>query len=445
MIPANLVYNGKVESSPARRFRTNIQPQNGTGPYSGGNTVIINIPTQANTFLIPSESYLKFTLSTTISTAAVAAAAFDAHGAHGVIQRLRIYHGSSLLQDIDNYNDLAKILFDYQAALDSTQGRLSITSGTNPNYAGADVNNIKAVNKGLTLATAASTIAVGTTSIGNYAINLVSLVGSLAGNKYLPLHYAQSAPLRVELVLAANAYNVGSFTANAGAISLSNVEYVAEFLQMSSSAIDAISQRAGGSLQMVVPDWRNYVYSAAVANNTTITMPVAAKFSSLKSIVVSPRQADRVGVHSFYPNAHVKNGLAQWTMRIGSEVLPSTAPTTDPEFFSEAAKCFGSLSDMNYQPSIDLLSFAQPQSVTVTDDATVARTDSGAFLIGLDCETYQNVDKSGIFAGMDTTTSDIFVTMQYGTVATATTMLYNAFACFDNVIVFENGVAYSRT
>jgi hypothetical protein len=445
MIPANLVYNGKVESSPARRFRTNIQPQNGTGPYSGGNTVIINIPTQANTFLIPSESYLKFTLSTTVATAAVAAAAFDAHGAHGVIQRLRIYHGSSLLQDIDNYNDLAKILFDYQAALDTTQGRLSITSGTNPNYAGADVNNIKAVNKGLTLATAASTIAVGTTSIGNYAINLVSLVGSLAGNKYLPLHYAQSAPLRVELVLAANAYNVGSFTANAGAISLSNVEYVAEFLQMSSSAIDAISQRAGGSLQMVVPDWRNYVYSAAVASNTTITMPVAAKFSSLKSIVVSPRQADRVGVHSFYPNAHVKNGLAQWTMRIGSEVLPSTAPTTDPEFFSEAAKCFGSLSDMNYQPSIDLLSFAQPQSITVTDDATVARTDSGAFLIGLDCETYQNVDKSGIFAGMDTTTSDIFVTMQYGTVATATTMLYNAFACFDNVIVFENGVAYSRT
>jgi hypothetical protein len=70
MIPANLVYNGKVESSPARRFRTNIQPQNGTGPYLGGNTVIINIPTQANTFLIPSESYLKFTLSAVLGAAA---------------------------------------------------------------------------------------------------------------------------------------------------------------------------------------------------------------------------------------------------------------------------------------------------------------------------------------------------------------------------------------
>jgi hypothetical protein len=441
MIPSNLVYSGKIESSPARRYRTNIQPQNGTGPYSGGNTVIINIPTQANTFLIPSESYLKFTLSTTVTTAASAFNAFDAQGAHGVIQRLRVYHGSSLLQDIDNYSDLTKVLFDYQAALDTTQGRLSITSGTNPNYAGADVNNIKAVNKGATIAS----LPTGSQVIGGFAINLVSLVGSLAGNKYIPLHFAQSSPLRVEIVLANNAQAVGAFGANAGAISLTNVEYVAEFLQLSSGAIDAIAQRAGGSLQMVVPDYRNYVYSAAVSNNATISMPVAAKFSSLKSLFVTPRESTLVGAATYYPTAHVKNGLAQWTIRIGSEVLPSTAPTTDPEFFSEAAKCFGSLADMNYQPSIDRVAFSQAQAVAVTSDALVAQTDSGAFLIGLDCETYQNVDKSAIFAGMDTTTSDIFVTMQYGTVATATTMLYNAFACFDNVIVFENGAIYSRT
>lgn len=443
MIPANLVYNGKVESSPARRYRTNIQPQNGTGPYTGGNTIIVNIPTQANTFLIPSESYLKFQLNVTGGATASAFNALDAHGVHAVIQRLRVYHGSSLLQDIDNYSDLAKILFDYQAALDTTQGRMSITSGTNPNYAGADVNNIKAVNKGLTLANIPITTSV---NVGTFCINLVSLVGSLAGNKYLPLHFAQASPLRVELVLANNAFSIGAFGTTTAGISLSNVEYIAEFLQMSSSAIDAISQRAGGSLQMVVPDYRNYVYSAQVTSNSTITMPVAAKFSSLKSLVVSPRESALVGVATYYPNAHVKYGLNQWTIRIGSEVLPSTAPTTDPEFFSEAAKCFGSLADMNYQPSIDILSFSQAQAVVATTSAdTIARVDSGAFLIGLDCETYQNVDKSGIFAGMDTTTSDIFVNMQYGTVPATATMLYNSFACFDNVIVFENGVAYSRT
>lgn len=443
MIPANLVYNGKIESSPARRYKTNIQPQQGTGTYTGGNTITINIPCNANTFLIPSESYLKFQLSTTVGAANATVNTLDAHGAHAVIQRLRVYHGSSLLQDIDNYSDLAKVLFDYQAALDTTQGRLSITSGTNPSYAvsATDANAIKAINKGITVPSLALG---GDRVIGTYCINLLSVVGALAGNKYLPLHFAQASPLRVELVLVNSAQFVGAFSTNASTIKLNNVEFIAEFLQMSSGAIDAIAQRAGGALQMVVPDWRNYVYSTVVANNSTVSMPVAAKFSSLKSIVVSQRDGATTGTATYYPNAHIKNGLAQWTMRIGSEVLPSTAPTTDPEFFSEAAKCFGSLADMNYQPSIDNTSFSQNAPVAVTSDVLAANTDSGAFLIGLDCETYQNVDKSGIFAGMDTTTSDIFVNMVYGTVV-ATNMLYNSFACFDNVLVFENGVIYSRT
>lgn len=443
MIPANLSYTGKIESSPARRYRTNIQPQNGTGPYLGGNTVIVNIPCQANTFLIPSESFLKFNLSAINGATASDYNALDAQGVHGIIQRLRVYHGSSLLQDIDNYDDLAKVLFDYQAALDTTQGRLSITAGTNPNYAGADVNNIKAVNKGVTIGTLAASA---TTLIGQFAINLVSLVGSLAGGKYIPLHFAQSSPLRVEIVLKSNCYNIGNFSsATVGNLQLDNVEYVAEFLQLSSGAIDAIASRAGSSLQMVVPDWRNYVYSAAVTANSTITMPVAAKFSSLKSLVVTSRRSDRVGAATYYPCAHIKNALAQWTIRIGSEVLPSTAPNNDAEFFSEAAKCFGSLSDMNYQPSIDLTAFTQAQPAAMAGTAAgAATTESGAFLVGLDCETYQNTDKSSIFAGMDTTTSDIFVTMQYGA-ATSYTMLYNAFACFDNVIIFENGTIYSRT
>jgi hypothetical protein len=451
MIPANLSYTGKIESSPARRYRTNIQPQNGTGPYVGGNTVIVNIPCQANTFLIPSESYLKFTLSAVIGATASAWNAFDAHGAHGVFQRLRVYHGSSLLQDIDNYDDLAKILFDYQAALDTTQGRLSITNGTNAEYTGvlngaagtATVSNVKPTNKGATIASLAAS---GTRVVGTYCINLLSLVGALAGGKYIPLHFAQSSPLRVELVLKSTPQQVGAFTGNATGIQLTNVEYIAEFLQMSSGAIDAIASRASGALQMVIPDWRNYVYSSNVADNATISMPVAAKFSSLKSLVVSQRQTAASGVATYYPTAHVKNGLSQWTIRIGSELLPSTAPNSDAEFFSEAAKCFGSLADMNYQPSIDINAFTQNAAVAITSDDLVARTDSGAFLIGLDCETYQNSDKTSIFAGMDTTTSDIFVNMVYGTTpSSGANITYNAFACFDNVIVFENGTIYSRT
>ena len=57
MLPKNkLVYDSKVESSAARSYRANIQPQNVTGTYNANDTITINIPTRANLLLIPEES-----------------------------------------------------------------------------------------------------------------------------------------------------------------------------------------------------------------------------------------------------------------------------------------------------------------------------------------------------------------------------------------------------
>jgi hypothetical protein len=56
MLPKNLKYQNKVESAAANAYTTNVAPQNGTGPYAGGQTIIINIPTRQNLCLIGSES-----------------------------------------------------------------------------------------------------------------------------------------------------------------------------------------------------------------------------------------------------------------------------------------------------------------------------------------------------------------------------------------------------
>ena len=91
MLPKNLYYQNKVETASARAYTSAIQPQNGTGPYTNNNTIIINIPTSPNTVLVPSESFLKFDLGG-ITNGATASAyiRLDKAGAHGVIQRLRV-------------------------------------------------------------------------------------------------------------------------------------------------------------------------------------------------------------------------------------------------------------------------------------------------------------------------------------------------------------------
>ena len=100
MLPKNLKYGNKIESAPSKSYRSNIQPQNGTGPYSLGDTITINIPTRANLVLATTESVLKFNV--TLKAGAASAFRWDSCGAHGIIQRIRVWHGSNLLEDIDN-------------------------------------------------------------------------------------------------------------------------------------------------------------------------------------------------------------------------------------------------------------------------------------------------------------------------------------------------------
>jgi hypothetical protein len=465
MLPNNLKYQPKVESAPARRYRTNIQPQNGTGPYTQGNTVIFNIPTRNNSALIASESVLKFTMSATLGATAANTFSLESCGAHALFNRLRVFHGSNLLQDIQEYHQLAKIMYDYQMPLDATQGRFSITSGTTNEYTGPIVSAtaanqvangviVKPVNRGKTYVpqadSATPNLAGGSTISDTFSINLISLVGSLAGGKYLPLWEMTSAPLRVELVLNSSILNAFCIAPSAavpanGAYSLTNVEFIGEFLELPDSAIAAVRAGSSNPLQMVYPDWRAYTYSAALSagSSTSISMPIPAKFSSLKSILVNSREVSPSGAATFYPISSNKLSLNSYQFRIGSEVLPSTAPNNDADFFNEALKCFGSIADLDIQPSIDVDAFTQNRPIVVDSFIENVTSNSGAFLVGIDCENYQNADKGAIFSGMNTNTSDIFYQPTHNAIA-AITAYYTAFACYDCVLVCENGVAYVR-
>lgn len=456
-IPSNLRYQSKVESAPARRYLTQIQPQGGTGTYNPGDTITINIPTRANTALIPSESYLRGQFNLTVS-GATGATTLESCGWHAFFQRIRVFHGSNLLEDIDNINQLAKILYDYQAPEDAVKGRFSITSGTNPDYsvlqgaAAGAILNASSVNRGIAL----GDLAAGTFAYP-FAINLISLVGALSGEKYLPLWEMTAAPLRVEIVLQ-SAVNrcLASVNATITTFTATTINYVGEFLELPDSAVAAIKAGSSSPMQMVLPSFRSYTNSANIpdATQTQVSFPIPAKFSSLKSLMVVSRTT--AGATARFPMSHVAIGVGTvnattgapvtsgYQFRVGSEVLPSTAPVTAAEIYTEAIKCFGSLADLQVQPSITNVAFTQNLPVAVTA-ANASTTDSGAFLIGIDMEVYQNADKASIFAGTNTNTSDIFSIINYYQASgAAVTVLQTAFAAYDQVLVYENGVCYAR-
>jgi hypothetical protein len=470
-LPSKLLYQSKVESASARSFRSNIQPQNGTGTYYAGDTIIVNIPTRNNLVLVPSESYLKFSATIKNGGTANNYIRLDAGGAHGFIQRIRVFHGSNLLSDIDNYNVLAKMMYDIQVPTDSTYGKYSILAGTRSDltvtfpdltagaaYAQADMQlldlyqgSVVQTNSGAKLNSAQ--IAASGTVTGQYCISLVSLVGSLCAEKYIPLFAMTSAPLRVEIQLVSNALSaVCSAQALDGTtpLSISNCEYVSQMIELSDSAMGTIlGQTGGGPLQFAVTDFKNFASTSngqtSTTSSTTFSVPVPAKYSSLKSLFVAVRDSTKTSSATYFPHSSNKFNISEYFFRIGSQVVPSKNPNNSVEIFAELLKAIGSLGDYNHQPSIDNNAFNQDYPTANNDTATQTSTvNSGSFYIGLDLENYSSADRSTIFAGWNSNTDDIYFNPTFGSTTAATTLRFDSYAMFDSVLVCENNTAYVK-
>jgi len=377
MIPNQLKYGSKVNASMASSYRSNIQPQNGTGPYPLGTTIIINIPTSNNLVLCAPESYLKFGVSLT-NGATDGNSVWDACGAHGLIQRIRIFHGSNLLEDCDSYNLLAKMLFDLQVPTDASYGRYTELVGTRSDVIGqyttppafvanatTYINSIQ-INSGEYY----TTLAAGATStIRYFCLNLISLLGTLSPAQYIPLFAMTTAPLRLEIQLVSNANQAIASTSPLASIAVDKVEYVGNFIKLSDGAMDVIYGSLGGQpLEFSISNYANYAYSSSAlgtATPTTINFAIPAKYSSLKSLFCTIRDRS-TGTDTYFPFSCITAGISSYYFRIGSNIMPTKQPDNLPEMFSELLKAMGSMSDLNYQPSIEKTTYEFATSVAIT-------------------------------------------------------------------------------
>jgi hypothetical protein len=349
---------------------------NGTGTYSPGDTITINISTRSNLVLATTESYFKFTTNYT-SSADNNALRLDSCGAHGLFSKLRVWHGSNLLQDISEYGLLAKMLMDIQQSTDSTYGKLSITSGCRSDLQ----TTIVGTGAALTAATSyyyttsqinsgeliSSSLANGATVSFTYAINLISILGSLCSQQYFPLFACTSAPIRLELTLNDSANKAYVQALNNSTFTLTNCEYVANFIELSDIAMGMIQQSLNGNpLQFVIPDYRNYPSSCPLTNGTAsqYSFPIPAKFSSLKSLFVMCRTKG-TGTATFFPYSCNVHGITDYYFRVGPQIMPSKAPNNIQEQFCEVLKAIGSISDLNHQPSIEKTSYSLNTSTAV--------------------------------------------------------------------------------
>lgn len=446
MLPNNLLYGNKVSTLPARTYTSNIQPQ-ASSNFIPNDTIIFNIPCNSNTVLSPMDTFLKFKVVwTNGSTNTQSYVRLSKAGASGFFSRLRLFHGSTLLEDLDNYGNLVAQLSAHQRSSDNVRFKGSMNEGFSHEIPIIDLSN----NQGVTaidsirgarihnidyatapLATSAST------AIRTFAIPLVSVLGTLT-DKYLPLFKMTQAPLRLELQLVSNALIpvVIPSAAAASTFTISGVELVCTFVELGDQSLAVIENSiGGGDVQLAFDRWSNVSYNQVLTTSVTnVSTPVPFKYSSVQAIIASVRlQADSNGVvlRDAYGSYHFNINEYWWNF--GSISLPTKHPDDLSQIFNFYMSALGSPNSLTHNPYINYYQYAQiavPANSTEVPDGSANLIDSnagmnGSFGLGIELISFPSADASGMYSGRVTQTEDIFFNAIYAAQGGTTNIRYD--------------------
>jgi hypothetical protein len=224
---------------------------------------------------------------------------------------------------------------------------------------------------------------------------------------------------------------------------------VCNMIEMSDTGMAIVKNAIGpGPLQWVVSDYRNYGNNVVLGTSeTTVSVPVPAKFNSLNSLFFSFRQNASGASNLIHANESCNFGMLEYFLRIGSRTMPIKPPNTRPEIFSELLRAFGTVSDVNHECAIDPSQFNKtiPVDVVAGADPAARATanvpqNTGAFYVGVDLESYSNTSMDMVYTGTNTSNDDIFFTPKFAAQAGALNVRIDAYALFDQLVLIQNGV-----
>ena len=430
-LPKQCLYTNKINSSYAKNYNAAIAPVNGTS-YNLGETIILNIPTGFNTVMSAKDSVLKFNLNLRgVAALPTSAAYFNRCGAFGAIQRLRIFHGSVLLSDIDNYSCLMEMLLNAQLSSDIMSNKMELLAGTGYERGMSLLVNNNAPNMPI--------LATATDVTFPFAIPLMSIL--TLSNNYVPLFALTGSPLRIEIQLVSSINQLIICNDNYPTIAsvrsfCDNVEYVANMMELSDSGMSMVKSAIGdGPVNWVVQDYRNYAFNSTLRTaETTLSVPIPAKFNSLNSLFLTFRlQGNVSGAATFASTESCQFSLSDYFFRIGSKTVPTKPPSTITEFFSEFLRAISSVGDVNHECNLRYSQYNQPIPVATDPNGTAS------FYVGIDLESYSSTPLDTVYSGLNTSSDDIFGNLRFGAQVADTNVKIDTYALYDVLITIENG------
>lgn len=504
-LPASAQLKLRPTGVPARRTRINIQPYQQPGSntdITGSQLIQFYIPSRRGTMYDPRTMYLRGTITGVKATAATQR--LLNRNAFSMINRLQVYgQDSTLLEDIQNYNDLAHTLLDVQmsredklalstmyAESDSSvtatyTGSIAAASiqltgrtaaGAAPAYAdeaallaafnaGGRIGRVGPTAAGVADADVAIAVNPATTTLIDngvvfadenasidFCIPLLSAFGLLA-DTLVPVGWLGS-DLRFDFYTespnVAFRSHDGAY-ANAQAVNsyqLKDLELVMDQITFDGESLSMVSEFAppSGPLYLHASTYRTYTNTlaggAGGANGyTTIMVPHPSL--SVKQVLCVAHKATTNGYDSFARVLPFGSADPQISLSIGGKKYPQKPISKVSELFAELQKSQHSFNQLIMNGSISRTEYTK-YNANLTDVATSLTCKP---VIGFDTETW---DKKGstIINGQNWTGLNVFLQGQvYNDAAgaqLANALNINTFVNFDVIYVIQDGVLSLR-
>jgi len=384
-----------------------VTPITGSGNVvvNAGNYFIINIPKSGDRCVFdPMNSFLRFKLNVQNSQGIITLAMGGS--CDSVFRRLEVFHGSNVLEQLDQYNNLSAMLLNSQVNSYDRSNQWSILKGTNP------ANPV--VFTGDTI----STTGAGVAGLGSryFSTTLLSgVVGSLS-RCYIPL-FALNGNISFRITLdspvaafvssgARSADLTNNWVSTTDGVWLSDIEFHASIIHCSEQVMQAISMP-----MYSIPTEMYNCFEINWTPSNQIEQLLPYKYVSLKTIFLSMRNPNVLNNNGYHLNSYGSQNIYQFSLRCGSRIIPPNRVKcpqvqNNIEAFEELKKSFHS--GGNCLASLGCHNVTSYNKY-VSNDAT------GTFQIGLDLEQFSG--KSGqIISGLDTTASDLFFSGTWSTV-----------------------------
>ena len=434
-VPASIDYTSILPMAVESRVRRRgYVPSNGASFVSNQNN-IIEIPVSASAFLDTKHSFLRMNfLNTTGQTFGV-----DFGGGHGIIRRLRVMQGGTVLSDCREYGRLmSSIILPCQSTEDSLSTR-SIKDGqryANGTVGGTGVIGVAAAAEITGAAVNTPTNANDSTTAAaagsNYTFSIPLLNGLLGTtqDKLVPLFLLNSSPIVIEITLAP-AQDVGVWGGVPGGYTINNVRYMASLVETGPAVEDQIrmvQQQSGGRLVLNGVDYTHHPGNIAANAQGRISLPLPVRKKSIKSVLFAGAGTNFAGgagaktnLFSLSYGGHLN--MVEYQLSVGSRRVPEVpiqfnaallgALNNKAAYFEELAKCFGETKSAHGLGCMTRVNNSNTPGATAGMSVPSVAGGAGAMNslrfcpFGIDCEAFQPDGKGGgaLESGIDTASS----------------------------------------